>query len=374
MLGDHLATYVAHAARSEVRERAASGGAVSAVLVALLAAGEVDGALVCVTSVEDGRVRARYRIARTTAEVLAAQGSTYVLGDFLREAMPQIEAFEGRLAVVALPCEITALAARPELAGKVALRIALFCGHATEPRLVDALVERLARAAAADPALAAATAAPRLTAFRFRSGHWRGRLSAQFAAATADAPGDASAAPATVTVERPFSTYSLYQNLYYCAARKCLSCGDHFGYDADMSAGDLWSSRYKDDPVKHTALLVKTAAGARALDVAQEAGTLEATEVSSAEILDGQRRTAPFHYNVSARAKAGRRLGITVPDRGGATGEPVRVRWHEYLAARMVLRGYIRTKTDEAAAAVLDEPRMWHTVRLYVLKGLESLS
>lgn len=337
---------LAHATDADVREGAASGGAVSSILLSLLAAGEIEGALVCVTSIEQGRVRARYRIATTAEEVLEARGSTYVLGEFVAQALPLIEAFDGRLAVVGLPCEITALSRRTELATKVPFRIALFCGHATTPGLVDRVV---------DAVTAARPAAGRLTGFRFRQGHWRGVMRATFADGT--------------MVERPFSAYGLYQNLYYFAAKKCLFCGDHFGYEADLCAGDVWTYRLKSDPVKHTALVLKTPAGMRALARAEDSRMCEAKDVPVGEILDGQRRIAPFHHNVSARARAGKRYGLQIPERSGET-----VRWHERLAARIVLADFMATQTEEGAARVMGCPKSLLKLRLLLLKGLESLS
>jgi coenzyme F420-reducing hydrogenase beta subunit len=334
---------VAHAASATVRDSAASGGAVSALLLSALASGDADACLVARTVIEDGRVRLRYELATSQADVLSARGSTYVLGDFVREAIPLIESAPGRVAVVCLPCEATALSKRPELADKLALVIALFCGHATRPELVDHLADRLV-----------GQADSQLTDFRFRSGHWRGQLSASFADGT--------------VVERPFSVYGRPQNLYYAAAKKCLYCGDHFGYDADVCAGDLWSARFKDDPIKHSALVVKSPRGLSALETAEKAGVLEAEDVGFETVLDGQRRGAPFHWNVSARSKAGRRLGIAIPDHG----QPVA--WHEHLAARIVLRNALATQTPEGLARVLARPAWYDKLLLYVLKGLESLS
>ncbi len=345
LIGPVRRACLAHAVDDEVRGCAASGGAVTATLEALLVDGAIDGALVCRTDVSGGRVRARYEVATTVAGLRAAQGSTYVLGEFMSEALPLIERFEGRLAVVALPCEITAIARRPELEATVALRIALFCGHATEPRLVDALVERLAGECAGDT----------LTEFRFRSGHWRGAMTAGFA----------NGACAHV----PFSRYGTHQNLYRAAAKKCLFCGDHFGYDADLSAGDCWSYKMKKDPIKKTALVAKTAEGVRAIECAADAGACSVTDVPVADLLDGQRRVAPFHYNVTARSKAGESLGLKIPVRAG-----VKARWHEVAAARIVLRQYLATRDREGVDRVLGMPALWNRALLYALKGLESLS
>lgn len=334
---------VGYAAATEVREQAASGGAVTALLLHLLATGQADGALVCVTAVQAGRVRAEYRIATTPEQVLEARGSTYVLGDFVHEAIPLVESFDGRVAVVGLPCEITAVRQRENLAGKVVCRIALFCGHATRPELVDALTEHLSAEAGAE-----------LTFFSFRTGAWRGVMQARFANG--------------VVIERPSSTYLLYQNLSYFVARKCLACGDHFGYDADVCAGDLWSYRYKSESIKHTALLAKTPTGDDLLDSAREAAALVSREVPVTDVLDGQRRIAPFHHNVTARHHAGARHGVSVPDRG----QPVR--WHERMAARMALGAFVASTDIDDARRLLGRPRWILKLRLYVQKGLESLS
>jgi coenzyme F420-reducing hydrogenase beta subunit len=168
------------------------------------------------------------------------------------------KAFNGRVAVVALPCEITALFRRQELAAKTTLTVALFCGHATTPALVDRTVDRLSRGSASG-----------LERFRFRQGHCRGRMRAEFS--------DGS------VIERPFSEYGMYQNLYVCAAKKCMFCGDHFGYDDDVCVGDIWSAAYKADPIKHTAMILKTPIGVRALEAA-ESGELVAADVGIPEI------------------------------------------------------------------------------------------
>jgi hypothetical protein len=149
------------------------------------------------------------RITRKTwtPEILEARGSTYVLDDFVGEALPLIKASRG--------------------------------------------------------------SASGLERFRFRQGHWRGRMRAEFS--------DGS------VIERPFSEYGMYQNLYVCAAKKCMFCGDHFGYDDDVCVGDIWSAAYKADPIKHTAMILKTPIGVRALEAA-ESGELVAADVGIPEI------------------------------------------------------------------------------------------
>ena len=344
MMGPVRACWVAHAASPGIRDDAASGGAVSALLVNALEAGGIDAALVCVTSVEDGRVRARYQLARSRDEILAARGSTYVLGDFAREAIGLLEGFDGRVAVVGLPCEISLVSRKKALADKIAFTVALFCGHTTEPRFLDRVLDRLGHD------LGART----LTGFRFRRGHWRGRLTATF--------DDGS------VIERPSAFYLLYHNLYYGTPKKCLFCGDHFGFAADISVGDIWSQKYKSDPIKHSAVIAKTDTGVRAADAALERGVLAGQPAPVTEALDGQRRTAPFHFNVTARSRAAARFGVKIPDKSRS-----HVRWHDLAVARMTVANHLATRTDEGIERVLSTNRRLLKARLYWMKGLESL-
>ena len=344
MLGEVRASYVSNAADADVREKASSGGSITAVLLSMLEAGRIDAALVCVTSVEDGHVRARYRIARAREDILAARGSTYVLGDFSGEALPLIRAFAGRIAVVALPCEIALVRHDAALAEKVVLAVSLFCGHTIETELLDQLVDKLSAQAGGS----------KLRSFTFRTGTWRGHLVAEFENGA--------------VIEKPSSYYKLYHNLSFGSPKKCMFCGDHFGYSADVSAGDIWSQKYRHDPVKHTALIAKTDAGVEAIAIATDSGTLDARPVPIDEILDGQRRTAPTHFNVSARSSAAGWLGIQIPDR-----VPARVRWHDRVAARIALRNHVATSDSEGTARVLGRNRRLLKLQLYALKALESM-
>ena len=347
MVGPWQDTWLAHASNAGIRGCAASGGVVSALLIDQLEQHEIDGAVVCSTVIEDHKVRACFSIATTAEEVLAARGSTYVTTRFARDALPLIEAFDGRLAVVGLPCDLTLLervrAGRPQIDKKIALTVGLMCGHASQPELVDAIVRRLEREADG-----------RLETFRFRVGHWRGQLRATF--------------DNEVKLDKPFSAFSLYQNLYFFADKRCLYCGDHFAYDADIVVGDVWRPELKDDPIKHSSVLVRTDTGRAVLEAAAKRDAIDRSAMGIADLVEGQARTAPFHYNVSARAKAAARYGIQIPDKIKAP-----VKWYEYLAARIVLSNWRRSQTGRGAKTILRTPRVLHKLQLYFLKALETL-
>lgn len=345
-IGGYQRCYFTYANDTAIRDRAASGGSISALIVHLLESGQIAGALLLRTAIREGKVRPEFFIATTPQEVLSAQGSTYSAVYFADDALPLLRAFEGRVAVVALPCDATILARTrakdPALDAKIACVITLFCGHNSEPELTDAIVRRLGKGHG------------ELVDFRYRFGHWRGSLQATYADGTA--------------VVRPFETFSDYRNLYFFAQPKCHHCHDHFGYDCDISAGDIWSPRMKAHPIKHTALITRTAAGQALVADALAAGVLSGSEEPIAEVLDGQARTAPFHYNVTARARVGRLFRLKIKDRVQDRVRPV-----DYLIAFLALLNERVSRTRWGRRLVLALPRPVLRAYLLFMKALESI-
>jgi coenzyme F420-reducing hydrogenase beta subunit len=345
-VGQHLETWFSYAADRQIREGAASGGSVTALLCHLLESAQVDGVLAVRTVVQDDQVHPRFFIATSREELLAARGSKYSAVYFVRHGLPLLRSFEGRLAAVLLPCDARSLqAARrkdPGLDEKIRCVISLVCGHNSEPELTRLVVDRIRGNRG------------RLVDYVYREGHWRGQLKATFENGE--------------TVERPFSTFSDYQNLYCFAQRKCHHCHDHFGYFSDISAGDIWSPRMKQEPIKHTALIVRNPRGRQIVHDAIAAGTLMARKEPVEEVCDGQARTLPFHYNTTCRARIGRLFGLKIKDRVNE-----RVRWNDYLVALIAIFNQQITSTRLGRKLVRLVPRSLLRAYLYVFKGLESL-
>jgi len=110
-LGSVSQGYLGYAGDESVRDKAASGGAVSAILIDLLEQGVIDGALVSRVVVRDGEIGVESFIARTREEILSARSSIYM--EFSMNAAFRLLAEDpGRLAVVALPCHIQNLRRR----------------------------------------------------------------------------------------------------------------------------------------------------------------------------------------------------------------------------------------------------------------------
>ncbi|GAB4520323.1 MAG: hypothetical protein OHK0046_30420 [Anaerolineae bacterium] len=339
--------YFTYATDPDIRSKAASGGTTSGLLVYLLETGQVDGVLVLRTVIKEGKARPEFFIATTREEVLSARGSKYSAVYFTRDAFPLIKAFDGRIAMVALPCDAMIThnyrAKDPEFDKKIKYVFTLLCGHNSEPELTDAVVDRIRPSSNVE-----------LMDYAYRTGHWRGELKATFSDGT--------------EVTRPFSHFSDYRNVYFFAQKKCHHCFDHFGYYCDLSMGDIWSPQMRNNPVKHTAVIVRTPEGRQLLEAAIAAGAIHGEKERVEDVVNGQARTAPFHYNISARSKVGRLFGMKIKDH---TRE--KVRWNDAIVAGMALLDQRVTSTALGRKLVLMMPRPVLKAYLYLLKGLESL-
>lgn len=338
---------LAYAKDDGLRVNAASGGTVSAILIDLMEQGAIDGALTCRGVVRDGHVRAEFFISQSRDDILQSQGSKYVPANFTGEGMSLIKSFPGRLAVVGLPCDISVLRRRmekdPAIADKIELTLAIVCGHNSESTLVDQVTAKLESEAGA-----------KLTGYRFRRGHWRGKLNARFdnGKEIDDSYG---------------SRFGLYQNLYFWSEKKCFQCNDHFGYQADISLGDVWSQYLRNEKVKYSGVLTRTTQGRALFDSVRSHGALETRPASAVELLDGQARTAPYHYNVSARAPIAGKYGLKLKDN---LAEPVR--WNERLVAHLTLYNWRWSNTAAGRRIIFKIPKPVLKAYLYFMKFLES--
>ena len=239
-LGSVLECYAVRA--SAKPDGVQDGGAVTALLCALLDAGEIDGALVSKPSEdEDEPWKGVATVATTPAEVLASAGSFYnqtmALAELDLSRYPSLPSWP-RLAVVGTPCEVqglSAMQARRWSTGAhrvdaVVLGIALLCTKSFDyeslvlHELRDQRNVDLKRVARIDVV--------------------RGRLVVEYC-------------DGEIALDEPVKDF------HGAALKGCDECADFLGRSADLSVGavgsiDGWSS-----------VLVRTERGRRAFEVAR---------------------------------------------------------------------------------------------------------
>lgn len=346
-IGNYRASYISSATDFTLRTAAASGGTTSALLIAGLKLGLFDGAVVCKSILIEGKVRATFTIAKTENEILECCGSKYVETNFARDAVPLIVAFPGKVAVVGLPCDLTYLRHRcssdDKLKNKVYCMISLFCGHNSSHDLIDGVTARIERKHGC-----------KIISYKFRVGTWRGNLEVALDNGT--------------LLRLPSKYFNDYQNLFFFCQQKCLSCYDHFGYHSDISVGDLWLFRLRNDSHKHSSVIVRTDQGEGLWELSCNLGLLASTKLSIKDILEGQSRSAPSHYNCTAREMAGKLLGVRIKSAVRSS-----VRWYEYLNALITVANYKISCTEFGKKFIFIIPRRLLKIGLYAKKGLESL-
>jgi len=310
-LGPVRDVYKGYANDLEIREGAASGGIISALLIDLLEKGEINGALVSRCVVKDGPLRAETVLATSRSQILNCRTSIYFDFKSLRqELLEKTKDFDGKIAVAGLPCDLRRLrrlmAKDARLSDKVHVLIGLFCGHNSQK---DLILRVLGQKGIHEQDIVSLT---------FRKGLWRGRTYVELKNGR--------------EINFPFQHYSVYQNLHILAADKCAACTDHTAELADISTGDIWIQSMKKMPVKHSIFLSRSPEGTRILLNAIEEGKIRGEAVDAEMAFNSNKRGLIYHKALAARARMapvfGKRLKLS--------GNEAKARWNEMAAAMMV--------------------------------------
>ncbi|MBO4491394.1 MAG: Coenzyme F420 hydrogenase/dehydrogenase, beta subunit C-terminal domain [Lentisphaeria bacterium] len=340
--GKAVSVYEGYSARSEIAANAASGGFVTGMLTHLLESNRIDGALVSRLEADKGEITPVVEIVTKASDLMRFQGSIYMSYPLLSaEILDKIHAFSGRLAIVALPCQCRGIRKRlendPALQGRSIFLIGLFCGHTSQPALLDRVLERKK------------IRKTEIRSFRFRRGLGRGYSEIVLHNGT--------------RITFPSAAYLLYQNLFVEAAPQCAACFDHFAEAADLACGDVWTWRHRRDKIKHSIFCSRTEAGEEALQEAIRSGCFVVERSDRVRLLRANIRAAIYHKAIAARAEAAARYGKKLPIPPQARP----ARWNERLAARLLAR--LNQKQPER---ILKMNRRYLKILLYVFKGLTN--
>jgi len=309
-LGEYKACYIGYAQDEGVRSEAASGGVVTSILIYLLDRGLIQGALVTRQQMEDGEIGYKTFIATTKEEILDCRTSVYM--DLpLAKHFKEITGFDGKVAVVALPCHLRALSKLeekyPVLKEKIVLKISLFCSGSPSPELTKRTLIRCR----INPS--------EVSRIYFRKGHWRGETHVEMT---------------NGETKRISYLYNLcmYKNLYYYATPRCYSCNDHFGFNGDISCGDVWLKEMKADPIKHTGIVAKNERAQRLIEDMIRENVISAREIDASQTVKSQKRAVTYKFHCGrAKKSLGGLFGLKYT---GEAKEPSR--WNHYLAVFLI--------------------------------------
>ena len=279
-LGEHIACRKGYASDETIRANAASGGMITGLLCHLLKTGQIDGAWVTRSVIQDEQLSYETFIATTEEELRSASSSIYMSMPLLQH-LDVVRQFEGRVAVVLVPCLMRSLTAMmekdEELAKKIVLKLGLYCSgnHSEKATTLSLQKSNISLKDA--------------VRMYYRRGHWRGISSVIYK--------DGSEKTLSYT-----KTICAYKNAFFFEQSSCMLCQDHFGRSADISFGDIWLKEMKGNPIKHTSCVIRNEKALAMYQSAVEAGAIIDSHISDTKMLKSQKRALVFKYNL-AKAK-----------------------------------------------------------------------
>ena len=301
-----VACYAGYSADSGIQAEAAAGGIVSGVLIELLRRHEIDGALVCRTLAKHGKIDYDVKIATTAEEVLECAKSAYWDIPILKD-LNRIKNFDGKLAIVGLPCHMSRLKRMCEkdesLNRKIVYKIGLFCGGNNKKELLAEVVKHHG------------IREEDIRQILFHRKHVKGVMEVVL--------NDGN------TTVIPFHHFNIYRMLHFYSKKLCTFCADHTAEAADLSVGDIFTKEYKQKSIKYSSIICRTPKAHTLMKDLIREGKVIAEEVENATIFASQKKSLIYRKNMSARKLVAAKVWkMKLP-----FSTKTRVRWNDLLVA-----------------------------------------
>jgi len=306
MHGHFEQAYLSYGMKHGIRENSTSGGAVTALLISMLEAGEIDG-VVLVASDPETQWKGKPILARTKEEILSTMKSKYAIAP-TNAVLDQVINTEGKYAVVGLPCQIHGLIKAKELNRKVkeriVLTIGLFCHAEVEHDPMNAIWQGIDKEIRA-----------KSKKFISRVGKHPGTPHLELE--------DGSTYPVYFPKAQKYRPNSMeILNILYrlYTPPRCMTCYDSTAEFADIAIGDPWMAP-PDDSVNfeegYSFVLGRTKKGVQALELADKREDLKLVSISrehakSSNTMMGHEKRGRAFRIIETR----RRQGLPVPDYG----------------------------------------------------------
>jgi coenzyme F420 hydrogenase subunit beta len=288
ILGPITSIWEAYAIDPEIRFKGSSGGTITALSTWLLETDRV--AQVHAAQPDDSDPRRTEAVRVTDSkDTLRTAGSRYAPVS----VTPTVDIDSSTSAVVAKPCEISALRKLTQLRGiDGPILLSFFCAGVPSQHATDDLVERLGIPSDQE-----------LESLRYRGHGWPGEFTAQ------DTEGN---------VARTSYDVSWGSHLGPAIQSRCKICPDGVGESADITAGDYWRADERGYPDFANAegvsvLIARTARGETLLREAAAAGVISIRSIDPDSVAAIQPSQSVRRRTLSGRLLGGRVAGHLPP-------------------------------------------------------------
>jgi coenzyme F420 hydrogenase subunit beta len=260
MLGHYHSVSTGHASDPEIRRRGASGGIISRVLIYLLETGQISGAIVLKQGLESPET-ATPIIATSREEILQSAQSVYAVTPMLT-ILSQVDAFDGRLAFVGLPEQVSTLRLLQASGYKAAQKIVFVAGPYTGTNMYSGALRAFLRSQGVGDNIP-------ISSVQWRAGEWPGYLQIK----TAD--------------EKIFKAQKFYYNylIPFYISRNCQIIPDFTNETTDLSVGDAWSPQFESQGGGHSVVVARSPYAAKILAEMEQQGALTLNSIRVNEAL-----------------------------------------------------------------------------------------
>jgi coenzyme F420 hydrogenase subunit beta len=277
-LGNFTACHVGNSLDQSIRYNSSSGGIISSLLILALKKKMIDGAIL--TKLNNATLLPQVMIARTPSEIISASGSKYCPVP-VNSAIKQILSEKGKFALVGLPCHIHGVRmfeeAFPALRKKIPLLLGLFCSHTVNFHGTEYVLDRMG------------IRKEDISVFFYRGGGWPGKPSAVLK-------------NGQVVTDSRDKWNEMFGARFFTPMR-CMLCIDATNELADISFGDPWLPRFKNERIGKSIVVCRTERGDELLKeaIAQKAIALESISDSEVRLSQGSLRYKKRIVNAMTR-------------------------------------------------------------------------
>lgn len=291
-LGHYRQLGIAFCPDPSIRRESASGGVLTRVLTWLLERGEIAGAVV--TGMDPRKPwLTRTSIARTPEEIREAAKSKYTITS-VNEVLPEIEAFQGPLAYVGLPCQVHSIR-KMQMAGEpsvAAIRYVFgpYCGNTLQFSSIISLLRSYG-----EPDYR------QIVRLSFREGEWPGNTCIEMRSGR------------RIVLKKFHANYLIPFHIM----KRCLLCTDLANEFTDLAGGDAWAPVYEERGKGFSLAVARSEEGERILGEMVAEGALEFEDIAREKALSMHSHGYDLKKRGAfIRIRYRRMLGLNCPEYG----------------------------------------------------------
>ncbi len=291
-IGPYERIGIGYAVDPLVRHEGASGGIISAILIWLLKQKKIDGAVVLGMSKTEPWLTQAF-IATTAEEVLQGAQSKYIISS-TNDILPEIEAFNGKLAYVGLPAQIQSIRKLQRMKHPSVKNINYIFGPFYGNTLHFSSVHSFLKTHGEKDY-------HNITRLYFRYGEWPGNMRVELKSGR------------VIELKKFHANYLIPFHIL----RNSLYCTDLTNEFTDISGGDAWAPVYEERGKGFSMVISRSKKGDALLREMIEAGWLSFDQITEQEAIKMHSHGYDFKKRGSfIRIKFRKWFGKSVPDYG----------------------------------------------------------